>query len=118
MRNFVFTKADRILKRSQFIALRRNGRKIDSPFFFAVIQQNKLPHCRLGITVTRKVGKAARRNRIKRRIREYYRLNRHRIVGNWDIHLIAKNGAGDIDFTKASASLDRIFNQLGPGRSA
>lgn len=116
LRRFAFTKADRILKRSQFIAFRRSGRKVDSPFFFAVIQQNHLPHCRLGITVTRKVGKAAQRNRIKRRIREYFRLNRHRIEGNWDIHLIAKKGAGEIDFGQASSSLDRIFHQLGTRR--
>jgi ribonuclease P protein component len=110
---FAFPKADRILKRSEFIAFRRFGRKISSRYFFAVVQQNKLTHCRLGITVTRKVGKAATRNRIKRRIREYFRLNRHRIDGNWDIHLIVKKEAGDIDFAQASSSLDRIFNQLG-----
>ena len=113
MSRFEFTKADRILKRSQFIALRRNGRKFDSPHFLAIVQQNHLPHCRLGITVTRKVGKAAQRNSIKRRIREYFRLNRHRINGNWDIHLIAKKGAGEIDFTQTSTSLDRIIHQFG-----
>jgi ribonuclease P protein component len=109
---FAFSKADRILKRSEFIAFRRSGRKIRSPYFFAIVLPNKLPHCRLGITVTRKVGKAATRNRIKRRIREYFRLNRHRIDGNWDIHLIAKKEAGDIGFAQASSSLDRIFHQL------
>jgi ribonuclease P protein component len=110
---YTFTKADRILKRSQFIAFRRGSKKIDGSFFFAAIRPNELPHCRLGITVTRKVGKAAQRNRIKRRIREYFRLNRHRIIGNWDIHLIAKKGAGEIDFAQASSSLKRIFRQLG-----
>jgi ribonuclease P protein component len=114
---FAFTKAHRILKRSQFIAFRRSGKKIDSPYFFAAVRPNELPHCRLGITVTRKIGKAAQRNRVKRRIREYFRLNRHCIVGNWDILLIAKSGAGEIDLAQASSSLDRIFHQLGSIRN-
>ena len=67
---------------------------------------------RLGITVTKKVGKAAERNKIKRLIREYFRQNRHRIMGNWDINIIAKREAADQESDRILESVRQIFDNL------
>ncbi|MBT8331206.1 MAG: ribonuclease P protein component, partial [Deltaproteobacteria bacterium] len=61
--HFSFKRKDRILKRSQFLELTRSGRKAQNDCFIAFIRPGRLDHSRLGITVTRKVAKAARRNR-------------------------------------------------------
>jgi len=45
---------------------------------------------RLGVVASRKTGNAVARNRAKRRLREVFRLNRHRFHGNVDIILIAR----------------------------
>jgi ribonuclease P protein component len=93
--NFSLTKADRILRRRDFIALSEIGQRIQNEQFIALFAPNQHGRSRIGITVTKKVGPAVKRNRIKRLIREYFRLNRHKLVGNWDINLIAKRQIGD-----------------------
>ncbi len=109
---FFLTRADRILKRSEFIALSKSGRKVQNQHFIACFAPGRQSHCRLGVTVTKKVGKAVERNRIKRMVREFFRLNRHRLSGNWDINIIGKIRAAGISSEEAGQSLQDIFNRI------
>jgi ribonuclease P protein component len=109
---YSFTKADRILKRREFIALAKSGRRIQNECFIAVFSPGRHGHSRLGITVTKKVGGAVKRNRIKRLVREFFRLNRQYLSGEWDINIIAKNQISDITSEKAYQSLQNIFNRI------
>jgi ribonuclease P protein component len=109
---FFLTKADRILKRGEFIALSKSGRRVQNEDFIAVFTASRHGRSRLGITVTKKVGHAVKRNRIKRFAREYFRLNRHRLAGAWDINIIAKRHIADISAAKAYRSLRNIFDQI------
>jgi ribonuclease P protein component len=109
---FSLTKADRILKRSEFIVLSKSGRKVQNAYFIACFAPGQQPHCRLGITVTKKVGKAVERNRIKRMVREFFRLNRQRLSGNWDINIIAKTRAAGISSETIGQSLQDIFDRI------
>ena len=49
---------------------------------------SEVPHWRLGLSVSRRVGKAVRRNRIKRLLREAFRLHRHRWPGRYDLVVV------------------------------
>ncbi len=109
---FFFTKADRILKRSEFLQLSKFGKKIQNRHFVAIFAPDRFQRTRLGVTVTRKVGNATTRNRIKRFSREYFRLNRHFITGYWDINIIAKNKAADLSSKQAFLSLQKIFDSI------
>ena len=51
------------------------------------IKNNRYPYSRLGITVTRRYGKAHLRNRFKRKIREIFRQHRHSLRQSIDIHI-------------------------------
>ena len=109
---YSFTKADRILKRREFIALAKSGRRLQNECFIAVFSPGRHGRSRLGITVTKKVGGAVKRNRIKRLVREFFRLNRQFLSGEWDINIIAKNQISDITSEKAYQSLQNIFNRI------
>jgi len=109
---FLSTKADRILKRREFIALAESGQRIQNEHFIAVFSPNQLGRSRIGITVTKKVGPAVKRNKIKRLVREYFRLNRHQLAGHWDINIIAKRQAADFSSEKALRSLTDIVVRI------
>jgi ribonuclease P protein component len=109
---FSFEKEDRILKRSEFHELTGSGRKLENDCLIAFIKPGRFNRPRLGITVTRKVGKAARRNRFKRLVREYFRLNKQHLNQNWDINIIAKKKAVDLSSEKVLSFLQDLFEKI------
>jgi ribonuclease P protein component len=108
-----FTREDRLTRRSDYIRLSKNGKRYGNRFFAAYTCQNQFNTCRLGITVSRRVGKAVARNRIKRIVRECFRQNRHIFHGHWDINLIAKRGLDDITSKAAASFIKDIFEKIG-----
>ena len=64
---------------------------------------------RLGITVSRRVGNAVERNRVKRRVREFFRLNRERLQPTQDILVIARVGAKALGYREVEAELRNVF---------
>jgi len=105
-------KTDKLLKRSEFVALSRKGRSVSDRYFIVAFRPNSLDRPRLGITVTKKTGNAVIRNRIKRVVREFYRLNRQRINGQWDINVIAKKAAVGVPSVRAHESLCALVDQI------
>jgi len=71
--------------------------------------RNPLGITRLGIAASRKVGKACARNRIKRRLREYFRLNRDNMPSGADMVFIASHEAAVLETKQLFAELDRFF---------
>jgi len=85
---------------------------VQNQHFIALIRPNLNNRTRLGITVSKRNGNAVKRNRIKRIIREYFRLNKHNLNQFWDINIIAKKQVAKIDNAKVFASLKTIFNKI------
>lgn len=61
-------------------------------------RRNRAGVNRIGITVSKKLGKAHIRNRARRRIREVYRLNEDKFTCGWDIVVVARTKSIDCDF--------------------
>jgi len=109
---FTFGKSDRILKRREFVDLSQHGRRCHNRQFIAIIRPARSDRSRLGVTVTKKVGNAVQRNRIKRLVREFFRLNRHGIAGEWDINIIAKREAAELANDQIVQSLQDLFRRI------
>ena len=69
-------------------------------FLVLYARKNRTPGNRVGITVSKKLGKAHIRNRTRRRIREVYRLNEEKFRPGWDIVVVARSKAVDAPFDK------------------
>ena len=73
-------------------------------------RKNRTGGNRVGITVSKKLGKAHIRNRARRRLREVYRLNEDQFLPGWDIVVVARSRCVDApfaDLTKAYLALAR-----------
>lgn len=69
-------------------------------------RKNRTDTNRIGITVSKKLGKAHIRNRVRRRFREIYRLNEEKFQPGWDIVIVARTRSIGCDFqTLAGAYL-------------
>ena len=72
------------------------------------VRKNRTNENRVGVTVSKKLGKAVVRNRVRRRLREVYRLHESRFLPGWDIVVVARGRAVDASFsdlTRAYLSL-------------
>ncbi len=107
-----FRRVDRLKKRYEFKRAQLSGRRIHTPHFLIVVLPNAVQNTRLGITVTKKVGIAVQRNRIKRVVREVFRRNRQLFPVSHDLVFIAKRGATEIDYGSLLNELERAARKL------
>lgn len=82
---------ERIRRKKDFIELYRKGRRLRGRYFHLVFQPNGLEYSRLGVVVSRKIGKATARNRVKRWFRELFRRNKNLLPGPVDLIFIARS---------------------------
>ena len=77
------------------------------------VRKNRTGCNRVGITVGKKLGKAHIRNRIRRRVREVYRLNEDRFQPGWDIVVVARSRAAEAPFDKLTQSYLSLAKKAG-----
>jgi len=112
MKSHGFPKGERLQKRSEFLSLSNRGRKIHAEHFLILYGEPITSSIRIGITVSRKVGNAVVRNRCKRMIREFYRLNKNIFI-KADYNIIAKPGAARMVFPDFVRELTSALQRLG-----
>jgi ribonuclease P protein component len=105
-----FPKHLRLLRRAEFRRVYEEGQRRSASLCTVFLRSNGLAHSRLGITVPVRVGKAVLRNRIKRRLREVFRLNRLAIPAGWDMVINPRAQVAEAEFSK----LEREFLRLMP----
>ncbi len=111
MGRFRLRKEDRIRRPSEYRRVMREGARYRTPHFHVRMLKNPLGVTRLGIAIGKKAGKACARNRIKRRLREYFRLSRDKMPPGTDMVFIALNGAAALETYQLFEELDRFFEK-------
>lgn len=106
MKNTVSIKENR-----EFSYLYRRGKFFSSDCLIIYFKKNRFDGNRLGITVSKKVGKAVIRNRVRRRIKEAYREVEGMIVSSCDFVVVARAKAADCDYNKIKSALIYLFKK-------
>lgn len=106
-------KAYRLAQKTDFNKVYRHGKSTaNRHFVLYVLPNQKVEHFRLGISVSKKVGGAVVRNRVKRLIKEIVRLQlAPRIAPHHDLVIVVRKAALDLDFHEMSKSLAHVFNR-------
>ncbi len=108
MKSTVSLKENHIFRR-----LYQKGQSAVSPYLAVYVRRTGRPVNRLGFTVSTKLGHAVVRNRVRRRLREIYRLHEDRISTGLDIVVVARVKAAHADYWQLDASFVRLCTKLG-----
>ena len=96
----------------EFRRIYRKGKSAVSPQLVIYCQRNRRGHSRLGVSVSTKLGCAVVRNRVRRRIREIYRLNKAKMLPGYDLIVVARVRAVETDYQKLDRTYLRLLEQL------
>lgn len=104
-----FPRMCRLLRRAEYDAVYREGRRRTGREFTVFLRPNGFDLSRFGWSVKKALGKAVRRNRIRRRIREIVRLHRQEIAPGWDVIIHPRSSVATADFVPLTQELLRLL---------
>ncbi|MBL0385022.1 ribonuclease P protein component [Tumebacillus sp. ITR2] len=76
------------------------------------------PAFRVGFSVSKKVGKAVTRNRVKRLLREAFRLEKEKVTDLYDFVVIARPSAAELDFHTIRQNVQHLLRNMENGKDA
>ena len=104
-----FPRASRLLRRADYDAVYREGRRRSSREFAVFLRPNALELSRFGWSIKKALGSAVKRNRMRRRIREIIRLHRQEIAPGWDIVIHPRSSVTTAKFSALSEELLKLL---------
>jgi ribonuclease P protein component len=114
-----FRRSDRLLRSREFQYVARHGRRAVVRGFVVLVAPRAAAGTargpRLGVTVSRRVGGAVVRNRVKRRIREWFRAEARALPGGVDVVVIGRRAAATLSGAEVSRELGRAASELEVG---
>ena len=108
-----FSKAARLRHRQEFLRAQAQGKRFHTRHFGVTLAPMAEGQPRLGLVATRRLGKAVRRNRVKRLLREFFRRHRTTLPA-FDVVIMAKKGAAALEYHQVEEELGRLlFSRAG-----
>ena len=99
----------RLVRKAEFDAVYRAGKRRSSSHFTAFVKANNLPQSRFGFSIKKALGGAVVRNRIRRRLREIARLHREELPAGWDIVIHPKSSVAKAPLEALTADFLRLL---------
>ncbi len=109
MKKHSFVKGDRLLKPAEFARVRQLGKKRFTENFTAYLSTTQNERTRIGISAPARVANAVKRNRIKRLIREFFRLNKDALPSSVDVLVTAKKDSSENTYAQTETELKRLL---------
>lgn len=126
-----FPRRERIRKRADFLEIQGRGRKFSSAHLLLLVRPRVAPEApapsagdppaatvplpsRLGLTVSKKIGGSVARNRVKRRLRELFRLHKSWFPPARDLVVIARPGTAEVSWEALSRELEHLCKRSFP----
>ena len=108
-REATFPREARLVRKAQFDAVYRAGKRHSSSHFTVFFRANELPQSRFGFSIKKTLGGAVVRNRIRRRLREMVRCHRLELPSGWDVVIHPKSTVASAKFAALTADLLRLL---------
>jgi ribonuclease P protein component len=105
-----FPKRLRLIQSQDFVDCKARGKRRASAHLIVWFCPNERPHARLGLAVSRKVGKAHDRNRFKRRVRELFRRGLVPFRSGYDYVIVAKSSSTDVPLAELQQEMSALLS--------
>ena len=106
-------RAHRLRRNAEIRHVRRSGHRCSHPLLLLFTQDNNRASARFAITVSRRVGNAVARNRVRRRIREAIRQHLENVPPGWDFLFVARGGAAVASYQELAEAVAELLNRAG-----
>lgn len=113
--SYVMHRKHRLQANADFQRVRQEGHTWTHPLLVLSARPNGLEHSRFGFAVGQRIAKAAKRNRIKRRMREAVRLRiqKGEIAAGWDIVFVARHPVLEASFHQVDQAIGLLLRRAG-----
>jgi len=111
--NYKFTKKERLHLTKDFKKVYELGNTYHSKKLVLFVLPTSNSIRRIGFVVGKKIGKAVKRNKVKRLLREVYRLNKNSLISGIDLVVVAKKDTAEMSFKDIEKELMRLFKKAG-----
>ncbi len=106
-----FPQRERLTSKRDFEMVFQQGRKRVGREFICFVVRREGQGRKFGFAVSRKIGKAAVRNRVKRYLREIYRVHRACLSEDTHLILVARPSAARLNYHECAAAVCRLLNE-------
>lgn len=106
-------KDERLKNNRDFRKVYNLGKSYGNKFLVLFLIKNNLSYNRVGFSISKKLGNSVVRNKVKRRIKEAYRLNKNDIKTGYDIILLARVNAKNVGYKEIESALLHLIRISG-----
>jgi ribonuclease P protein component len=99
-------------KNKEYRNVYSRGKSFADRYLVIYFLANNLEFCRFGFTVSKKVGNAVTRNRIRRLLKEACRLNNNVFSGGFDLVLVARRSIVSLEYVQVEESLLKLLKKV------